>query len=365
MSQPLPHILLDSHLDIAMNYVAYGRDFRLGSWAKQRREGKFPGHPFDGIGVASVGQPDLLLGRTGIVFASLWTPPKGAPFCPPNIMYETPRQAYQQALRQWDYYQRLADQHDNIRLIRFQHELQTVLESWADDQDMLQHKVGLVLQMEGADPILEPKQVEEWVERGVRIIAPAWRATRYSAGTGAPGRLTPLGRELLEQMSHYGLILDLSHMAEAAYFECIDRYEGALIATHSNPRRFVASDRQLSDDMIRALAERDGVIGIVPFNEFLLEGWKSWTGRKEKVHIRRMLDAIDHVCQVTGSARHVGIGTDWDGGFGWESIPIPFDSHIDLWKIESYLTRRDYSPADVRNILCGNFLRILGASLPV
>ena len=358
-----PKIILDAHLDIAMNHVAFGRDFLLPAWETQRREGKLPGAKFDNIGVASVGLPNLLLGRTGIVFATLWVNPGDKHFAS-SLIYESPRHAYELALQQLDYYHRLADSDDRIRLIRTQAELDVVLESWQDGQDFADRKLGIVILMEGADPILEPKQFEEWYERGVRIVGPAWQATRYSAGTGEAGRLTSLGYGLLEVMSSFNAILDLSHLAEFAFYEAIDNYPGALLASHSNPHRFSPSDRQLTDDMIRRIAERDSVMGIVPFNEFCQENWKSARDHKHDVTVSTVLDMIDHVCQVTGSARHVGIGTDWDGGFGWESIPVPFDSHIDLWKMGEYLHKRGYATSDIHNILAGNFLRILRQGLP-
>jgi membrane dipeptidase len=363
--KPPPQIILDAHLDIAGSYVADGRDFRHSTWITQQREGKFWGHPYDDIGVASVGLPDMLLGRVGLTFASLWVAPHGTPTIPPSLTYQTPREAYQAALRQWDYYQRLADTDPRIMLVRTQGELAAVLESWEEGKDFNEHRLGIVLQMEGADPIIEPRQLEEWVERGVRIVAPAWRATRYSAGTGLAGRLTPLGRELLEVMAGFKLALDVSHLAEEAFYEALDIYAGpAIIATHSNPRRFVPTDRQLSDDMIRRLAERDGVMGVVLYNTFLKEGWYPGRDRKGDVGLKQVLAAIDHICQVTGSARHVGLGTDWDGGFGWESIPLPFDSHVDLWKMGDYLAKHGYAAEDIRNILCGNFLRSLAGVLP-
>lgn len=361
----IPRLIVDAHLDIALNYVAFGRDFRDSSTTKHHKEGKYPyqRYPFDHIGVATVGLPDLILGRTAIVFASLWAAPQGSSGCPETVYYETPRQAYQVALRQLDYYHRLQDEDERIRLIRNQSELQTILDSWSPDRDLTQHKLGLVVQMEGADPVLEPKQVEEWFERGVRILAPAWHATRYSAGTGNAGRLTKLGQELLEIMSSFGMILDISHLAEAACREALDIYEGVIIATHSNPFHFIPTDRHLADDTIRQLAERGGVMGIVPYNEFLSDGWKSGQDSKAQVSVVQVLDMIDHVCQITGTAEHVGLGTDWDGTFGWESIPFPFDSHIDLWKIGSYLEKRGYAPQDIDNILGHNFIRVLQRAL--
>jgi membrane dipeptidase len=217
--------------------------------------------------------------------------------------------------------------------------------------------------MEGADPIIEPKQFEEWYERGVRVVGPAWRATRYTAGTGEPGPLTKLGFELLDVLADANAVLDLSHMAEQAFFQALERYEGELIASHSNPRRFYDSDRNLSDEMIRLLAERDGVMGVVTYNRFLHRNWKRGDRRSE-VPFTTIIDAIDHVCQVTGSAQHVGIGSDLDGGFGVESIPQGMDSVCDLWWITSGLRRRGYDEADIEAIAGGNFLRKLQAALP-
>jgi membrane dipeptidase len=356
-------IIVDAHLDIAMNHIGHGREFRNPSWKTQHIERKFPGAPYADNGVASVGLPDMLLGRVAICFATIWVDPGGRGR-EPSLAYETPHQAYQHGLRQLDYYNRLGDEDDRIRLIRNQSDLQTVLDSWGPETQFADHKLGIVVLMEGADPIIEPKQVEEWYERGVRIIGPAWQATRYAAGTGEPGPLTSLGRELLDVMGDLNMILDLSHLAEEAYFQAVEIYDGPLLASHSNPRRFVDSDRQLSDDMIRRLAERDSVMGIVAYNRFLKQGWKPETDKKSDVTVGVMLDMIDHVCQLTGSARHVGIGTDWDGGFGWESIPTPFDSHIDLWLMRDFLLKRQYHESDVTQILSGNFLRILKQGLP-
>ncbi len=364
----LPRVIVDAHLDIAMNQVALGRDFTQPTWVTQARENKRPGAPYDGIGVASVGLPDLLLGRVALVFGTLWVCPPvvSAPLDQllPLIGYETPQQAYAQALRQIDYYHRLADEHPRVDLVRTQAELDAVLATWTPGTDFAEHTLGIVISMEGADPIIEPKQLEEWVGRGVRAVGPAWMETRYTAGTGAPGRLTDLGRELLDVMADFNLLLDVSHMAEDAYLEAIDRYEGPLIASHSNPRRFVESDRHLSDVMLRRLAERDGVVGMVLYNRFIKDGWTPHRDRKTDATLQDVLDMIDHVCQVTGSARHVGLGTDWDGGFGWESIPAPLDSHLDLWQLRGGLARRGHTEDDINGILAGNFLRQLRASLP-
>src|SRR5206468_200292 len=132
--------------------------------------------------------------------------------------YETPVEAYKLALAQLDVYQRLADTNDRIRLIRTQAELAAVLATWADGVPIQQHKVGIVISMEGADPILEPKAFEEWYERGVRSVGLAWLTkSRYAGGNEEPDRLSSSGYELLEVMDSFHAILDLSHLSEESF----------------------------------------------------------------------------------------------------------------------------------------------------
>jgi membrane dipeptidase len=159
-------------------------------------------------------------------------------------------------------------------------------------------------------------------------------------------------------MSELGLLLDVSHLAEEAFWEAVDRYEGPVGATHANPRALVPGPRQLSDRMIQALAERDGVVGIVPFNRFLQPGWSVSDG-KEAVGVDHVAAAIDHVCQVVGDAAHVGIGSDLDGGFGAEATPAEIETVADLPRIAQALDERGYRAADVAAVMAGNWLRVL------
>ncbi len=167
-------------------------------------------------------------------------------------------------------------------------------------------------------------------------------------------------------MASYGMVLDLSHMAPEAAIEALDRYESTLFASHANPLRFCPDrvDRNLSDDVIRRIAERDGVIGIIPYNLFLVRGW-SMGDRKDAANIDTVIAAIDHVCQVTGSAHYVGIGSDFDGGFGAAAAPFGFDTVTDLLSIGTALAKRGFAPDDVTAILNRNMLRVLRAGLPV
>ncbi len=352
--------LVDAHEDIAYNALCFGRDYRRSVDETRRLEQGSDTVKHNGVAV--VGLPDAILGRVALTFATIFVAPRSKNPAPwDRLTYTNAREAYELGLQQADYYQRLFDESEKINPVRNQSELDEVLASWDEGKNIGEHRMGLVLLLENADPILEPRQFEEWYERGVRIVGPAWQASRYCGGTGQPGPLTDLGRELLEVMGDFNALLDLSHMAEQSFLEALDRYEGQLIASHSNPRRFRATDRHLSDEMILGLAERGGVMGIVLYNAFLSDRWD----KKQRLPFTIIADAIDYVCQLTGSAAHVGIGSDFDGGFGVESIPQGLDTVGDLLSISKLLAERGYSEADIAAILGGNMLRQLRATLPV
>jgi membrane dipeptidase len=247
-----------------------------------------------------------------------------------------------------------------------------VIEHWSrpslNGEDDEGHPVGLVYLMEGADGIRSPKELSEWYDLGLRMIGLAWAGTRYCGGTGEPGPLTPEGRELIAAMADFKFILDLSHMDEAAAYESLDRYEGPVMATHSNCAalmRGTDTNRHLPDRVIEGLIERNGVIGLIPLNTFLKAGWLRKVGsRREEVPLDTLIAHIDHVCQIAGDSLHAGIGSDFDGGFGLQSIPPEFDSIADLQVIAKGLRVRGYGDADVENILGGNWLRFLRRNLP-
>jgi membrane dipeptidase len=226
--------------------------------------------------------------------------------------------------------------------------------------------VGLTILMEGAEGIREPAEVEAWWERGVRMIGPAWRGTPYSGGSGEPGPLTSPGFELLERMAGFNLGLDLSHMDEQAALQALDFYTGPLLASHSNAAALLRGDltnRHLSDRVIHGIIERDGVIGIVPFIAFLKAGWKRGD-RREEGRLEQIVAHIDYVCQIAGNARHVGLGTDFDGGFGVQSVPPGIDSIADLHKLAPLLSEKGYTNEDIAAVFGQNWLTMLRRILP-
>jgi len=308
-----------------------------------------------------LGLPEWLEGSVAVVFGSLFAAPaRWALGAWDREVYTDEEEAHRRASAQLDYYRRLAERSDRIDLVEDRANLEEVLASWEGETP----RVGVVVLMEGADPIRRPVEVEAWYRRGVRLVGLTWASgSRYAGGNREPGPLTDEGRELLGPMAEVGMILDLSHMAEEAFWEAVDRYEGPVVATHANPRALVPGPRQLSDGMIRAVAERDGVIGIVPFNRFLKPGWVVADG-KEAVTLQDVAAAVDHVCQVVGDAAYVGLGSDFDGGFGAEAAPEGIETVADLHKIAEVLAERGYTGADVDGVMGENWLRVLRAALP-
>ncbi len=355
-------LIVDAHEDIAWNVLTFGRDYRhSAAWIREREAGTpIPRRN----GNTLLGKDDWLRGEVGVIFATLFISPLRRRLGDWETQsYASAEEAYRLASAQLDTYHRLVEEDETFRLIGSRSDLEEVLATWEQERPSEERRIGLVPLMEGADPILNPEQVEEWYERGLRVVGLAWEGTRYAGGTHEPGPLTSAGRDLIAAMAELGMILDLSHLAEEAYYQAVEEYEGHLIASHSNPRRFLPTSRGLSDRMIQVLAERDGVVGIVPYNAFLKPGWRRGD-RKEEVRIESVAAAIDHVCQVTGSVAHVGIGTDFDGGLGVEHVPAEIDTIADLQKLIEPLGRRGYTEDHIAAIFNGNWLRVLRAALP-
>jgi membrane dipeptidase len=345
--------IVDAHEDIAMNALGHDRDVRRS--VRRIRELEAAGMPCccdpgDSIPeTAMVGLPDLRRGDVGLVFSTIFVAPTD-----PDAMTA-------KAQAQLRYYQELAAD-GSIRLITSRAALHSLVADWHATTAPAERPVGFVLLMEGADPIREPTDLDSWYRQGLRILGTSWTRTRYAGGTRAPGPLTDRGRALLREMDRLGVILDVSHMAEESFWQALDLFSGPVIASHANCRSYVPTDRHLSDDMIHALAARDAVIGTVLANRFLVGGWTPESG--EPVTLDAVVRHIDRICQLTGTARHCAIGSDFDGGFGVESTPDELDSVADLAQIANALERAGYRPDDVASIMGSNWLRLLERALP-
>ena len=349
-------IIVDAHLDLAYNALTFGRDYLQTVQQIRAAEAKLPAHD-----IATVSFPQLRAAGVGLIFGTLFVLPANSP----NLLnsekrsvYHDAKDAFRLGMAQFDYYHRLVDGEQNrLRLVTDSNSLEEVLKSQEQDDLPL---LGIVPLMEGADPIREPQELELWFARGLRVIGLAWDDTRYASGAwrGSSHGLTSQGRALLEIMAQYGVILDLTHMSEKATLQALDEYEGPVVATHSNARVLVPGERQLSDEQIGLLGERDGVIGVVLYNRFLRAGYMKGDS-KEFVTLDHVLAHIDHICQVLGDAKHVGLGTDFDGGVGADDIPAEMDSSADLPLLADKLRTYGYEEDDITGIMGDNWIQLL------
>ena len=164
---------------------------------------------------------------------------------------------------------------------------------------------------------------------------------------------------MLRALDQAGMILDVSHLAEQAFWEALEVFGGPVIATHNCCRALCDHDRQLDDRQIQALVERGGVIGIA-FDDWMLSPlWDHEAADNTGITLSTVVDHIDHVCQLAGNARHAAIGTDLDGGYGKEQSPADMETIADLQLIPALLEERGYGAEEIAGIMHGNWVRRL------
>jgi membrane dipeptidase len=345
--------IVDAHLDLGFNAV--DRGFDLTASVAERRRVERRTHE-----QATTALPDLVRGGVALTLATIFAQPRGRDLgaavrtsTAQRIdipMYETPEEAHAIGSAHLDLYERWRDA-GLIRIVTSQGELSRHLEQWSRDR-----VPGFVLLMEGADPIVAPSQLEEWFARGLRVVGPAWTSTRYAGGTGAPGPLTPLGRELIREMERLGVILDVSHLAEEAFWDATE-LATKVVATHAQPQALAPTDRHLSDAMLERVAGRGGVVGLTLVSEFLDGDW-TVEGPRRVTLGDQWLRHAEHVAERIGWER-IGIGSDLDGGVGVDECPDEIDSVADLGRIGDVVPERERA-----GVLGGNWIRCLARWLP-
>jgi membrane dipeptidase len=350
-------LIIDAHLDLSWNALQWNRDLTQSVYTIRTLEAGIPGK---GRAQGTVALPEMRQGRVAVAFATLLARSTGRTAA--HIDYGSPTQAYGIARGQLAYYRALeADGH--IRILLDGKSLQAHIAEWqaweANGAEEATPPLGFVISMEGADPIREPKQLAAWYEAGLRLLGPThYGPGRYAGGTGTELGLTELGRPLLHEMQRLGILLDLTHFSDEAFWEAVAVYDGPVLASHNNCRELVPHQRQFSNEQLKLIFERDGVIGAA-FDIWMLQPGFTQGMSNENVAMAKMVDHIDYICQLAGNARHAAIGTDLDGGFGREQSPHDLDTIADLQKIPAMLQQRGYSEANVTAIMYGNWLRLL------
>jgi membrane dipeptidase len=347
-------ILIDGHIDVALNALVYNRDLRKSAKeirideAEMTQKGRARG---------TIGLPDLREAEVAVTFITCLARVRSNPGENAVLDFRTHEAAFAHAQAELAYYRELERQ-GIFRIISDLPTLNAHMAEWRGDSESC--PLGAVLTMEGADPIVSPDRVHSWWDQGLRVLSLAhYGPSKYAFGTASEGPVTADGLALLDEMSGTKMILDVTHLCDESFWIAVDRFTGPLIATHSNCRALVPQERQFTDDQLKLLIERDAVIGAAMDAWMIEPGWIQYETQGAKVTLEDYVNHIDHVCQLAGNARHAAIGTDLDGGYGTEQTPRDFDTYIDMQRVPDLLRDRGYSESDIEAICHGNWLRKL------
>ncbi|PYL01496.1 MAG: peptidase M19 [Verrucomicrobia bacterium] len=377
-------LIFDAHLDLAMNALEWNRDLTRSIGEIREREKGMADKPDRGKGTVCL--PEMRRGGVGLCVATLIARIEHNAYSP-VFGWRSQTQAWAQTQGQLAWY-RAMEEAGQMAQIKDAAGLEKHVKIWEDERvgragpspprrdqtsrpadhafsgtsPSRELPIGYILSLEGADSIVTLKHLERAYEHGLRAIGPAhYGPGVYAKGTDASGGFNAEGRELLEEMERLGMILDVTHLCDDCFWEALDLFQGPAWASHQNCRSLVPHNRQFSDEQIKALIERGAVIGAALDAWMMVPGWirRKTTPEAVGLKLERIIDHIDHVCQIAGNARHSGIGSDLDGAFGREQTPMDLDTIADLANIPGLLAARGYKPADIELIGNGNFVRFL------
>ncbi|WP_072989582.1 dipeptidase [Pseudozobellia thermophila] len=347
--------IFDAHLDLAMNAMEWNRDLTWSVADIRKSEQGMTDKPDRGRNTVSFDA--MRAGNIGLCVATQIARyvKKGNPL--PG--WRSPQQAWAQTQGQLAWYRSMEDAGE-LAPITNKKQLEAHVNLWKTEGG--KKPIGYILSLEGADSIVTLDYLEKSFEAGLRAIGPAhYGPGTYAFGTDSSGGIGNKGRALLREMERLGLILDATHLCDPSFWEALDHFKGPVWASHNNCRALVDHNRQFSDEQIKALIERDAVIGMAMDAWMMVPHWVRGKSTPQAMNcsLEQTLDNIDHICQIAGNADHVGIGTDLDGGFGTEQCPYDIDTIADLQKIPHLLRTRGYTQDDIEKIMNLNFLNFL------
>jgi membrane dipeptidase len=260
-------------------------------------------------------------------------------------------------------------------------------------------KIAALMGMEGGYAIDEKiENVARYYQMGVRYLSPAWSVSTSWAGSsgdevGKTRGLNNFGKRVIREMNRLGMLVDVSHLSDPAFWDIVHTSTRPVIATHSGCRAITDVPRNLTDEMIVALAKTGGVVNVIFYPEHIEPGYSAkkkkvdaeiaamvqraadeekgdvahkklardrvrreeYRKRLPPVLVARIADHIDHIVKLVG-IDHVGIGSDFDGV---QVVPADMTSVADLPNLTKELLRRGYSESDIDKILGGNMLRVM------
>ncbi|MDE3213362.1 MAG: membrane dipeptidase [Bacteroidota bacterium] len=348
---------IDAHLDLSMNALEWNRDLTRPVSEINDREKGLTDTPDRGL--ATVSLPELRKGGIGLVVAT-----QIARYVAPGSDlpgWHSPEQAWAQTQGQLAWYRAMEDKGEMTPITDLK-TLDSHISLWNDDSDPMHKPVGYILSLEGADSLVTVRHLERAWQYGLRALGPAhYGPGRYANGTNGSGKMGADGIALLKEMERLHLILDATHLCDEAFWQALENFHGQVWASHNNARALVNHNRQFSDDQIRALIDRGAVIGGALDAWMMVPNWQRGvsTPREMNCNLDKMIDHLDHICQIAGNCLHIGLGTDLDGGFGKEQCPYDLETIADLSGIPERLKARGYAPGDIENVMHGNWLRFL------
>ncbi len=349
--------IIDAHLDLAMNAMEWNRDLTKSIEEIRDAEKGMIDKPDRCKGLVSL--PELRKGNIGLVVAT-----QIARYAAPDNLFpgwNSPEQAWAQTQAQLAWY-RAMEEKGEMKQICDLSSLEKHIELWKSNIADIKKPIGYILSLEGADSLITVEYVEQAYQYGLRAIGPGhYGPGRYANGTNATGKMNAEGLALLKEMERLNIILDATHLCDDAFWQALDNFNGHVWASHNNCRALVDHNRQYSDDQIKALIERGAVIGSVMDAWMIVPGWIRGESTPQQMNcsLEKLIDHIDHICQIAGNANHVGIGSDLDGGFGKEQCPYELETIADIQTIPALLQKRGYSGEEKKNIMQGNWLRFL------
>ena len=349
--------IIDAHLDLSMNAMEWNRDLAKPISEIRAREAGLTDKPDRGKGVVSL--PALRAGNIGMVVATQI----GRYVAPDNKLpdWHSPEQAWAQTQGQLAWYKAMEDAGEMIQLNNLA-AFEKHIALWNDGKANDKKPIGYILSLEGADSFVTVDHLEKAWQYGLRAAGPAhYGPGRYANGTDATGKLNAHGLSLLKKMEALNVILDATHLCDDAFWHALEHFNGHVWASHNNCRALVNHNRQFSDDQIKILIERGAIIGGALDAWMMVPGWKRGVSTPENTgcNLEKLIDHMDHICQLAGNTSHICIGTDLDGAFGKEQCPYDIDTIADLQKLIPLLSKRGYTQTDIENILHGNFIRFI------
>ena len=325
-------------------------------------------------------------GNLGAEFFSIWVDPETNQGHYANHTFDLIDSVYEQAAR-----------HPDRMMMAF---------SVADiERAHREHKLAACMGIEGGHSIENDIHLlRDYYRLGVRYMTLSWSNTNEFADSSGDiddpkiqhhNGLTDFGKQVVLEMNRLGMMVDISHVADKTFWDAIATTKAPVIASHSSARALTNAPRNMTDDMLKAVAKNGGVVQVNFFDGFIDENYRKaadalkpqvqaatkkymdqmksegkevnyieidriereWMSKIPRPPLSSLIDHIDHIAKVAG-IDHVGLGSDFDGVSG--QTPQGINSAADLPKITQALLDRGYSATDIKKILSGNLLRVFG-----